>query len=100
MNGEPILGNVRQALSTGTSLRGIAERAGISHSTLSRILRGQRQPSKRTLGRLKGAIGEKSAVKVVLVLLVTTIIIWLFFRFFAANKKGPTNHRTGDNLSS
>jgi transcriptional regulator with XRE-family HTH domain len=75
-------------MSTGTSLRGISERAGISHSTLSRILHGQRRPSIGTLGRLNEAIGGKSKAKFFVVLLVTAIVIWIFFKFIMAGNSG------------
>jgi transcriptional regulator with XRE-family HTH domain len=42
------------------SLRQIAERSGVSHSTLSRLLRG-RQPSLATAARIARALGQPDA---------------------------------------
>jgi transcriptional regulator with XRE-family HTH domain len=95
MNEELIFNQIRQALSTGASLRGIAERVGLSHSTLSRILRGQRQPSTGTLSRLNEAIPKKSAGIILVVLLVTAFVIWLFFKLM----RPPINTQKKDGFS-
>jgi transcriptional regulator with XRE-family HTH domain len=42
------------------SLRQVAERSGVSHSTLSRLLRG-RQPSLSTAARIARALGQPEA---------------------------------------
>jgi len=42
------------------SLRQVAERSGVSHSTLSRLLRG-RQPSLTTAARIARALGQPEA---------------------------------------
>ncbi len=39
------------------SQRAVAVRAGIDHSTVSRILRTARNPSLRTIGRLANVVG-------------------------------------------
>lgn len=50
----------RQAL--GLTLRQVATQAGVAHSLLGMIEKGQRNPSRKTLAKLKDALGIREAV--------------------------------------
>lgn len=50
--------NLARALdSSGTALRTLGDRAGVSHATISRLLRGMVLPDIGTIARLEAALG-------------------------------------------
>ncbi|MGW6742531.1 helix-turn-helix domain-containing protein [Streptomyces sp. NPDC055025] len=56
--GQAFARNLAQAMATSDiGLRALGERAGVSHATISRLLRGMVLPDLGTLARLEAALG-------------------------------------------
>ncbi|MFJ5228156.1 helix-turn-helix domain-containing protein [Streptomyces sp. NPDC088400] len=56
--GQAFARNLAQAMATAEiGLRALGDRAGVSHATISRLLRGMVLPDMGTLARLEAAIG-------------------------------------------
>ncbi len=99
MTEEQIFDGIRQAMSAGTSMRGLAGKAGISHSMLSRILSGQRRASPGTIERLRTALEGKRSLKVLVTLLATLILAIVAYRLFFKPRKTESESSDTENAS-